>query len=41
MECPRDYNCFGCVDRNTSFCPLDDRYFGDNDNFEYEDYLQE
>lgn len=23
MECPRDYDCFGCIDRYTNFCPLE------------------
>lgn len=21
--CPRNYDCFECVDRNTSFCPFE------------------
>lgn len=23
MECPRDYDCLVCIDRDTSFCPLE------------------
>ncbi|MEI6296207.1 MAG: hypothetical protein WCO84_00995 [bacterium] len=33
-ECPRDGDCFGCVDRGTDFCPLEenDDYDLDNNN---------
>lgn len=29
-ECPRDGNCFGCIDKGTSFCPFE------NDDLEEE-----
>jgi hypothetical protein len=24
MNCPWDYECFGCIDKSTGFCPLED-----------------
>jgi hypothetical protein len=40
MGCFREYDCFECIDRDTLNCPLDDRYFGDSDNFEYDDFYE-
>ena len=37
MQCPRDYDCFKCPDKNTGFCPLTKEYEDDEYHLSDED----
>jgi hypothetical protein len=36
IECPYDWDCFGCNDKNTCFCPLDEDYIEEDNNDDIE-----